>query len=83
MEKPSPDSRSAACAVIEDVIAPLVAVDGGAVSFVSMKDGRVVLRFGRACSGCPGQSLTIAAVILPALREVDPTIIAIDPVSED
>jgi Fe-S cluster biogenesis protein NfuA len=82
MEEGNRDARGAVRAVIEDVIAPLVAVDGGAVTFVSHERGRVALRFGQACSGCPGQRLTIEQVILPALRVVDDSIVAVDPITD-
>ncbi|MBL8600488.1 MAG: NifU family protein [Myxococcales bacterium] len=60
--------------VIESVIGPLVARDGGAVEWVGLRGDVVELRLLGACRGCPGQRNTLEGVILPALRVSDPTV---------
>jgi Fe-S cluster biogenesis protein NfuA len=65
------DERSQAVrAVIDGVLAPLVAHDGGVLEFVSLDGSAATVRLHGACSGCPGRSLTIEQVILPALKRV-------------
>jgi len=56
--------------VIKEKIAPLVAVDGGSVELVKVRDdGTVLLHLGGACSGCPGLEYTLNMVILPILKD--------------
>lgn len=58
--------------VVNDIIRPLVAADGGDVEIVTQEEGQVVLRLLNACRGCPGAFYTIQQVITPALRRVVP-----------
>ena len=60
--------------LVREVLAPLVAVDRGEIEWVGVVDGVAEIRLGGACAGCPGQSFTLNAVILPALRAVDPSL---------
>lgn len=53
--------------MVERFVAPLVAVDGGSVEVVSVRDRAVVLRLGGACTGCPVRPLTRDDVIAPIL----------------
>ncbi len=59
---------------VADVVAPLVAVDGGTIALVRRAGDVVEVRFGGACRGCPGQSYTLKGVLLPALQASDPTV---------
>ena len=60
--------------VVRDVLAPMIAADGGTIEWIGVVNGTAEVRLGGACAGCPGQPFTAHAVILPALRCVDPTI---------
>jgi Fe-S cluster biogenesis protein NfuA len=68
-----PDLREKVLAVCQDVIAPLVAADGGDISLVGIESDAISLHLGGTCSGCPGTQVTAAAVIEPAIRVVAPT----------
>lgn len=72
-EKQSP-THARLAEVVRDVLGPLVAVDGGSIEWLGLRDGVAEVQFGGACAGCPGQTFTTRAVVLPALRVVDPTI---------
>jgi Fe-S cluster biogenesis protein NfuA len=61
-------------AVVRDVLAPLVAVDRGLISWLGVREGVAEIELGGACAGCPGQHFTAQGVVLPALRAVDPAI---------
>ncbi len=63
--------------VVKDVLAPLVAVDGGEIELVSVVDGVAEITFRGACAGCPGQAFTTREVVLPALQAVDPGIVSV------
>ncbi|MDB4927633.1 MAG: NifU-like domain [Myxococcaceae bacterium] len=64
-------------ALVESVLAPLVARDGGALRWVRRVDDVVEVSMGGACLGCPAQRDTIDTVLLPALRRLDPTVAAV------
>jgi Fe-S cluster biogenesis protein NfuA len=66
--------------VLDDVISPLIERDGGSIELVGLEPEhhRVLVRMGGACAGCPGRSLTLEYVVLPALRRADPSIQHID-----
>lgn len=68
------DRAQAIRAVVDSVLAPLVALDGGTLEFVSLEGRAVKVRLFGTCSGCPGRSFTIERVILPALQRADATI---------
>jgi Fe-S cluster biogenesis protein NfuA len=69
-----PRDDSALRAAIHTLVAPLVALDNGQVTFVRRHGDVVELRFGGACRGCPGQSFTLKGVVLPTLQRVDATV---------
>jgi Fe-S cluster biogenesis protein NfuA len=69
-----PQDHRALRALIESVLAPLVAKDGGRLQWVRRVDGVVEVSLGGACLGCPAQRDTADAVLLPAMRAVDPTV---------
>ncbi len=73
MNGDAPDD-SALRTALDEVVAPLVAVDNGKVAFVRRQGDVVEVRFAGACRGCPGQSFTLKGVVLPALQRVDGTV---------
>ena len=58
--------------ICSDIIAPLVHADGGELFVVSIKEGSIVLHLAGKCAGCPGATLTSAAIIEPAIHAVAP-----------
>lgn len=60
--------------VLEQEIGPLVAAHGGAVGFVSYRDGVVELRMQGACAGCPASEQTLRRQIESRLRAAVPEI---------
>ncbi len=68
------DPVEALCATI---LAPLVAVDGGRLTYVGRAGGVIEVNLGGACLGCPGQRYTLESVVLPALRRADPSVTAV------
>jgi Fe-S cluster biogenesis protein NfuA len=55
-----------------DVLAPLVAADGGVMHIVKTTADEVHLHLTGTCAGCPGAALTRDAIITPAVRTVAP-----------
>jgi Fe-S cluster biogenesis protein NfuA len=60
--------------VCTDIIAPLVRADGGELFVVSIEDASIALHLAGKCAGCPGATLTSAAIIEPAIHAVAPTL---------
>jgi Fe-S cluster biogenesis protein NfuA len=58
--------------VCRDVLAPLVAADGGVMYLVKAVGDDVHLHLTGTCAGCPGASLTRDGVIAPVVRTVRP-----------
>jgi Fe-S cluster biogenesis protein NfuA len=58
--------------VLRDVLAPLVAADGGTMYVVKAAGDDIHLHLTGTCAGCPGAALTRDGVIAPALRTVRP-----------
>lgn len=58
--------------VIRDVLAPLVAADGGRLYLVEADSRRVSLHLGGRFAGCPGNQVTTRRVIQPAIAAVAP-----------
>lgn len=62
--------------ILEEKIAPALAMDGGFCELVEIQDKVVFLRLGGACSGCPSSTVTLKSGIERILRqEVDPEIL--------
>jgi NFU1 iron-sulfur cluster scaffold homolog, mitochondrial len=62
--------------VLEEKIAPALAMDGGHCELVEIKDKVIFLRLGGACSGCPSSTITLKSGIERILRQdVDPEIL--------
>lgn len=59
---------------VAEVLAPLVALDGGRLEWVGLSDDVAALRLSGACRGCPGQRTTLEEVVLPSLRAVFPAL---------
>jgi Fe-S cluster biogenesis protein NfuA len=57
-----------------DEIQPMVAADGGSISFAGYSDGVVRLFMQGSCAGCPSATVTLKAGIETRLREVLPEI---------
>jgi Fe-S cluster biogenesis protein NfuA len=60
--------------ICSDIIAPLVHADGGELFVVSIEEGTIVLHLAGKCAGCPGATLTSAAIIEPAIHAIAPMI---------
>ena len=58
--------------VCSDIIAPLVHADGGELFVVSIEDASIALHLAGKCAGCPGATLTTAAIIEPAIHAIAP-----------
>ena len=71
------DGHRALRALVESVLAPLVAKDGGELRWERRVDDVVEVSLGGACLGCPAQRDTLDWVLLPALRAVDPSVAAV------
>ncbi len=67
-----PRENDAVVKLCHDVLAPLVAADGGVMHIVKTTADEVHLHLTGTCAGCPGASLTRDAVIAPAVRTVAP-----------
>jgi Fe-S cluster biogenesis protein NfuA len=52
---------------LRDIVAPLVAADGGALYAMAFGDG-IRVHLAGACAGCPGTRVTGREIIEPALR---------------
>lgn len=63
--------------ILFEMVKPAVESDGGAIDFVSFKDGVVTVELRGSCSGCPSSTVTLKKGIeriltaeLPAVKEV-------------
>jgi NifU-like protein len=54
---------------VDEILRPLVAVDGGEIELVRMQDKQLVVRMKGMCAGCPGRPYTLSEVIQPAARK--------------
>jgi Fe-S cluster biogenesis protein NfuA len=68
---------AALLALLHEVLAPMVARDGGALGWVRRAGDTVEVSLGGACLGCPAQRDTVEGVLLPAMRAADPTVLAV------
>jgi len=60
--------------ILDEYVKPAVEQDGGAISFVSFKDGVVKVHLQGACSGCPSSIVTLKAGIENLLKSMIPEI---------
>jgi len=65
---------------LSENIRPVLARDGGDVSFEGYQDGIVRLKLRGACAGCPGAAMTLKMVIESQLKEKFPQIKGVMPV---
>lgn len=61
--------RERAQSLIDDVLQPLLAADGGRIELVEVSERRVVVRLSGVCTGCPGSPYTVSRVIEPAFKK--------------
>jgi NifU-like protein len=54
--------------LIDEVVRPLVAADGGQIELVKVVDRRIVVRLSGMCAGCPGRPYTLSGVVEPLAR---------------
>ena len=54
--------------LIDDVVRPLIAADGGQIELVRVVDKRLVVRLTGTCAGCPGRMYTLSGIVEPAAR---------------
>lgn len=76
---PAPDDPEAARvrALVEREIRPLVARDGGDVSFLAWRDGVLELALRGACADCPSSAQTLRLGIEARLRELLPDLVEV------
>lgn len=67
---PSVSKRERIEEVVDSVLNPLLAKDGGSAEVVAYEDGVLTLRLTGALLGCPGTPYVKRGVIEPAIREV-------------
>ena len=61
--------------LIDDILRPLIAMDGGVIELVSATEARLVVKLTGTCAGCPGRPYTLNGVIERAARKyLSPTI---------
>jgi Fe-S cluster biogenesis protein NfuA len=58
--------------VIRDVLAPLVAADGGRLYVIRAEDHHVALHLDGRFAGCPGNEVATRRVLRPAIEAVAP-----------
>jgi Fe-S cluster biogenesis protein NfuA len=54
--------------LIDEVVRPLVAADGGQIELVKVIEKRIIVRLSGMCAGCPGRPYTLSGIIEPAAR---------------
>jgi Fe-S cluster biogenesis protein NfuA len=52
-----------------DKVAPQLALDGGGIELVEIKNGEVYVRFKGACVGCSSKNTTLEYIIQKTIRE--------------
>ncbi|RLG90333.1 MAG: NifU family protein [Candidatus Hecatellales archaeon] len=61
--------------VIDEQIKPALEAEGGFIELVEVKDdGRVFVRFGGACAGCPMSQFTLKNFIEAVIKESVPEV---------
>lgn len=56
----------------DEMIRPAVAMDGGNIDLVEIKDNNIYVRMGGACVGCPSSQITLRLGVETSLREQFP-----------
>ncbi len=62
------DLEARARQLVDQVLRPIIAADGGKIELVGVRGRRVVVRMFGMCAGCPGRPYTVSGVIEPAIR---------------
>lgn len=65
---PAGELEARARQLVEQILQPIVAADGGKIELVSVQGRRVTVRMLGMCSGCPGRPYTVSGVLEPAAR---------------
>jgi NFU1 iron-sulfur cluster scaffold homolog, mitochondrial len=60
--------------VLEEVVAPAVAKDGGEIAFAGFEDGKVLLYMLGSCSGCPSSLATLKIGVEEILKDAIPEV---------
>lgn len=55
--------------VLQEIIQPLIQIDGGNIELISAENNTVVLELSGKCSGCPGKPYTLSGIIEPLLKK--------------
>jgi len=55
--------------LIDQVVRPLIQVDGGDIEIVEVSESRLIVRLTGTCSGCPGRPYTLRGVVERAARK--------------
>lgn len=63
--------------LLDQMIRPAVAQDGGDITFVEFKDGVVYLELKGACSGCPSSTITLKNGIENTLKHYIPEVLEV------
>jgi Fe-S cluster biogenesis protein NfuA len=71
-EAAGPDAKTTEALerVLEELVRPLLARDGGGIELVSVSGADVVVRLCAGCAGCPGAKYTTDAVLVPLMQTV-------------
>lgn len=65
-----PDRTAEIERVLDELVRPLLARDGGNIELVSVHGAEVSVRLVAGCAGCPGARYTTDSVLIPLLRTV-------------
>jgi len=60
--------RETAQELVNTVLAPLIAADGGRIELVGIVDRRLLVRLTGTCAGCPGRPYTLCRIIEPLAK---------------
>ncbi len=66
--------------IIDEEIRPVVAMDGGDITFERFENGIVYLEMVGACSGCPSSTMTLKMWIQDRLQKEMPEVIDVVPI---
>lgn len=68
--------------LLEERVRPMVAMDGGDITFHSFKDGIVRLKMQGACAGCPSSTATLKSGIENMLQHFVPEVTEVQALEE-
>jgi Fe-S cluster biogenesis protein NfuA len=55
--------------LIDEVVRPLIELDGGLIELVSVTEACLVVRLSGTCRGCPGRPYTLQGIVERAARQ--------------